>query len=167
MLKHDTRALFHSPGALISVTWEPGDSVVVFGRTVQMVSLPDANTDLLESFVTSRIALGAGLTGGSRNIRGYVELGVELGVAFNDIRLTRDADCKHFGEADPSCSGVATMKAPSVWFGFVIGAGLRWRVIGSWYMRLAVDASLYVADTALVRSFNFPLTPSLGIGNRF
>jgi len=167
MLKHQTRAMFHSPGAYISVTWEPSENFVVFGRTIQMVSLPDANTDLLESFMTSRLAIGVGLTGGSRNIRGFLEAGVEAGFAFNDIQLSRDVDCKHFGAQHPRCTSVSTFQAPGVWFGFAVGAGLRWRLIQSWHMRASIDASLYVADTELVKQLNFPLSISLGIGNQF
>ncbi len=167
-LRHDrTREIFHSPGAGLAVAWQSGTALHVFGEFSQMVTAPDSNHDLLSGFITSRLAAGAGLTGGSRRVRVFVQAGLELAVTFTDISMSKDVDCKHFGVDSPRCSGLFRDDPPVLWLGLNFGAGLRVGLGESWYLTARTGFTSYVAPASLVREFNFPLSFTLGIGSRF
>ncbi|MEZ4265179.1 MAG: hypothetical protein R3F39_02285 [Myxococcota bacterium] len=167
-LRHDrTRQLFHSPGVGLAVAWQSTSAVHVFGEFSQMVTAPDSNHDLLSGFITSRLAAGAGLTGGSRRVRVFVQAGLELAVTFTDIRMSKDVDCKHFGADDARCSGLFRDEPPIAWLGLNFGTGLRVGLGESWYLTARTGFTSYVAPASLVRELNFPLSFTLGIGSRF
>lgn len=166
--RHDrTRELFHSPGVGLAVAWQSHSAMHVFGEFSQMVTAPDSNHDLLSGFITSRLAAGAGLTGGSRRVRVFVQAGLELAVTFTDIRMSKDVDCKHFGVDSPRCTGLFRDGPPVVWLGLNFGAGLRVGLGESWYLTARTGFTSYVAPASLVRELNFPLSFTLGVGSRF
>ncbi len=168
MLRHRrTRALFHSPGVSIGATWDATRSAHVFARALHMVSLPDDNADLYESFLTSRLVVGGGLSGGTRDVRLFVEAGLEVGFTLQDIRMTTDVDCKHFGADHPRCTRLSTVEAPGVWFGLKVGLGARVRLSDVWYGYATAQMSSYVLEAELVGDLNFPLGLGVGVGHRF
>jgi hypothetical protein len=167
-LRHDrTREIFHSPGVGLAVAWQSSNALHVFGEFSQMVTAPDGNHDLLSGFISSRLAAGAGLTGGSRRVRVFVQAGLELAVTFTDISMSKDVDCKHFGVDSPRCSGLFRDEPPIVWLGLNFGAGIRVGLGESWYLTARTGFTSYVAPASLVRELNFPLSFTLGIGSRF
>lgn len=177
MLKHDrTREGFASPGGTVGVTWQASPVVQLYMQTSHTTAVPDVNRDLLESFGTTRMAWGAGLTGGSRRVRAFVRAGLEGALSHGDIAMTRDVLCKHFtdgpADLDPSqnpCnpSHVFTVDAPAFWFGITFGVGARWLFQGDWYAVGVADMTTYVASRDLVGELNFPVSGSLGVGRRF
>lgn len=167
LLDHRTRAAFHSPGAAIGLTWEATENLHIFGRLLPTANLQDANGDLLDQFVSTRLIVGAGFTAGTDDFRGYVGAGLELAVAFADIDMTTDVDCKHFGADHPRCSGIFTLAAPGLWFGLNINAGIRWAFVRSFYLHVGAAITLYAVDSDLVKELNFPLSGSIGVGHRF
>ena len=172
MLKHDgTRDFYHSPGVQLGVSWEATSTVLIFFRSILMDSLPDDNGDLIDEFVTTRLALGAGLTGGSETVRFFVRAAVELAIVWSDIAMTRDVDCKHFTEGlkspHPRCGSYTRLEAPRAFFGLDLEVGLRWRFADGWYLHLAGGVTSYVLEAELVRDLNFPLSLTLGLGNAF
>ncbi|MGM0574806.1 MAG: hypothetical protein ACQEXJ_03625 [Myxococcota bacterium] len=167
MVRHErTRDLFHSPGAAIGVTWEGKRAFHLYGQMVHMASVPDPNRDLIHGFATSRLALGAGLTGGNRRVRVFVQVGAELAVTFSDIEMSTDVDCKHFPDSD-RCSGLFVQEAPSVGFGLDFGVGLKWAFTRSWYLQTRANVVSYLASQDLASELNFPVSLAVGIGNRF
>lgn len=168
LLQHDpTRRVFPGPGAAVAVTWEATPILQAWLQISQHAMLPDANQDLVDTFVLSRVGVGAGLTGGNRDIRLYLRAGLETALSFADVEMTTDADCKHFGTAHGRCTRLTTIDAPGAWFGFVVGMGLRWVFAGDWHLHLHAELSSYVADPELIKDLNFPLGLSLGLGHRF
>lgn len=167
-LRHPrTRELFPGPGASLGVTWEAKDFLQAWFQISHTASLSDLNRDLVDTFVMSRIGLGVGLTGGTRDLRLYLRAGLETAVSFNDIEMSTDADCKHFGTDHWRCTRVAKIAAPGIWFGFVFGTGLRWAFLDRWYLHLHTELSSYVANPVLIGDLNFPFAVSLGLGHRF
>ncbi|MCB9727581.1 MAG: hypothetical protein H6744_02675 [Deltaproteobacteria bacterium] len=167
-LRHSsTRSLFHSPGMGLAVSWQSRSALHVFVDFTQMVSAPDGNRDLLDSFVTSRLAAGAGLTGGSRRVRAFIQAGVEVGVTFTDIEMSTDPDCKHFGSEHPRCKGYFRQDSPAAWLGLAFDTGLRVGLGDTWYLMGRVGFTAYVASDALVGRLNFPVGLTLGVGSRF
>lgn len=168
MLKHDrTRELFHSPGARLDLSWGVAPNLHLYAVGTQMISVPDPNEDLLDSFVTSRLAVGTGLTAGSDDLRAYLRTGLELALAFEDIRMTNNVECKHFGADHPRCGGdIFTLSAPGVWFGLNLGAGVRWHFREGWFLHASGSFSSYVASPDLVDELNFPVSFGLGVGSR-
>jgi hypothetical protein len=168
MLRHTkTRSLLHSPGVGLAVAWQSRNALHIFGEFTQTTTAPDRNHDLLSGFVTSRLAAGAGLTGGTRRVRVFVQAGLELALTFTDIRMSTDVECKHFGLDDPRCSGVFRADPPSVWLGLHFATGLRVGLSDSWYLTGRAAFTSYVASASLVRELNFPVSFTLGIGSRF
>lgn len=172
----DSLALFHSLGAAIGVTYESPKNFLVYGRIIQMASLDDPMEDLRDTFLTTRIAAGAGLVGGSRRVRVYLQAGLELAVTVSDITLETDPACKFFEYGDrpgvsaqDPCrkSGPKRLEAPGLAFGFHVGTGFRWLFAKSWYTQLTASLTTYVIQGTTGLEMNFPLTFGAGIGNRF
>jgi len=167
-LKHDrTRAPVHSPGGSVAVTWEATPSLLLFAQANHVASLPDRNRDLLETFVTSRLTVGAGLGASSRRGSVFVRAGLEMAVTLSDIEMTNDVDCKHFGPDHPRCNGVFTLPSSGAWLGLSFGAGARWLLGRGWYLHGAADLTSYILTRELVADLNFPLTFTAGVGRRF
>ncbi len=167
-LRHPrTRELFPGPGASLGVTWEANDFLQGWFQISHTASVPDQNRDLVDTFVMSRVGLGAGLTGGTRDLRVYLRAGLETAVSFSDIEMTTDADCKHFRTDHWRCTQLSKITAPGIWFGFVFGTGLRWAFLDRWYLHLHTELSSYVANPVLIGDLNFPFAVSLGLGHRF
>jgi tetratricopeptide (TPR) repeat protein len=159
-----TRDYLQGVGGQLTVTWEPMGALQVFVRASQLVTLSDAKTDLLDEFVTSRITLGAGLVIGSRRLRAFARMGVDLGLSLSDIDMTTDVDCKHFGLDHPRCGTFFTAKAPAVWFGLDSSLGARLELADGFYLAFTVGITSYVLDPDTARNLNFPLHGSLGFG---
>jgi hypothetical protein len=177
-LKHDrTRELFSSPGANIGVTYRAGRVLHLFAQLNQMVSIPDANRDLMEPMMTSRLALGAGLGDTMGRLELYARLGLELGVTLSDAQMTRDVACKHFGDPTAGSSTgstpcdpgqIFTLAAPAVAVGLHGGLGMRWRIVTRWHAQLEAQLAAYVVGKDFpVSDLNFPLTLGAGLGHRF
>jgi hypothetical protein len=177
-LKDDrTRAGFASPGANIAVNYRIGRALQLFAQTNQMVSVPDANRDLMEPMMTSRFAFGAGLAAEIGRFEPYARAGVEMGLTLSDVKMTRDVACKHFVDPPPSLDPglnpcdpgrVFTAEAPAFVAGLHAGFGLRWRVVPSWHAQLEVQFSGYVFGSGFpISDLNFPLTLGAGLGHRF
>jgi hypothetical protein len=177
-LQHDrTREIFSSPGANIGVTYQAGRVLHLFAQLNQMVSIPDANRDLMEPMMTSRLALGAGLGDTMGRLELYARLGLELGVTLSDAQMTRDVTCKHFGDpADAPALGssscdpgqIFTVEAPAIVAGLHGGMGMRWRFARLWHAQLEAQLAAYVAHKDFpVSELNFPLTLGAGLGHRF
>jgi hypothetical protein len=153
------------------VTWEGLDFFHGYAQFSYMGSIPDPNGDLLNPFVATRLAAGAGLTGGTRRLRGFFRLGFEIAVSLTDIAMTQDVKCKHWGTDDARCDSerVFVDRAPGTWLGFVFGGGVRWAMVESWYLVGALELASYFADaeSELVDDLNFPFSLSVGIGTRF
>jgi hypothetical protein len=168
MMKHDgTRALFHSPGARLGVRFRPEENMSVFLRLIQMVSVPDANGDLLETLVSTRVVVGAGLIGGVQDVLLSVQAGLELGVISSNIVMTTDVDCKHFGADHPRCGSYAEVLAPRALIGLHLELGLEWGFSETWYMTTAVGFTSYVYAQDIIADLNFPLDLAIGVGTRF
>ena len=177
-LKDDrTRAGFSSPGANIVVNYRVGRAVQLFALTNQMVSVPDVNRDLMEPMMTSRLALGAGLTGEIGRLEPYVRAGVELGLMLSDAKMTRDVECKHFvnppdslsASANPCAPGrVFTVEAPALVAGLHGGLGARWKLVPSWHAHLEIQLAAYAFGSDFpISDLNFPITLGAGLGHRF
>src|SRR5690606_34901142 len=130
----------------MGVTWDATRSVHLFARALHMLSLPDDNADLFEPFLTSRLAFGGGLSGGTRDVRLFVEAGLEAAFTLQDIQMTNDVDCKHFGADHPRCTRLATIDAPGVWFGLQIAVGGRLRLADAWHLWASAQLSSYVLE---------------------
>lgn len=168
MMKHDgTRALFHSPGVRIGVRWRPSENMLVFLRAIQMVSVPDANGDLLETLVTTRVTLGAGLIGEVKEVRLSIQAGLEVGIVSSDIAMTTDVDCKHFGSEHPRCSSYPQVIAPRGLIGLHVEVGLEWGFSEAWYMTTSAGLTSYVYPREIITDLNFPLDLAIGVGTRF
>ena len=177
-LKDDrTRAGFASPGANITVSYRIARALQLFAQTNQMVSVPDTNRDLMEPMMTSRLALGAGLSAEVGRFEPYARAGIELGLTLSDAKMTREVACKHFVNApsslDPDLnpcdpSRVFTVEAPAFVAGLHAGLGLRWRVVPSWHAQLELQFAGYVFGSDFpISDLNFPLTLGAGLGHRF
>ncbi len=169
-LLHDkTREFFHSPGAAVSLTWEVVDFAHVFAQATQMGSIPDDNGDLLGPFVNSRFSIGGGLTAGLPDLRFFVRAALEVSLSFQNIKATRDVNCKHFGTDSERCdrSRLFVDEAPGLWFGVNFGVGLRWVFVGDWYLLTSAELASYVVEAALIDDLNFPASLTIGFGRRF
>lgn len=167
-LKHKgTRSIFHSPGATVGLSWRAARHVHVFGRITHQVSLPDRNRDLLDDFATLRTAVGVGLVWGNATFEGFVDLGLEVGVALGDVATTTDVDCKHFGVDHPRCGRVDRLASPATWAGLRAAAGGRWFMVEGFYLFAMAGVSSYAFQSDAVAVLNFPFDAAAGLGTSF
>ena len=167
-LKHDrTRALVHSPGGVVAVTWEPQGPLEIFGQATHMASLPDVNRDLVETFVTSRLMGGVGLRFARRTASISLRAGLEVAMTLSDIEMTNDVDCKHFGASHPRCGKLFTLPSAGAWLGLGFGAEGQVKLSRDWYLYASASLTSYVLTRELVADLNFPVTFGLGVGHRF
>ncbi len=162
-----TRDFIQSVGGQVAVTYEPTSALQLYFRGMQVATLPDGNGDLLDVFVTSRFAFGAGLTLGSPTLRVFARTGLELGLSTSGIGMTTDVDCKHFGAAHARCSSVFTAGAPAIWFGAEFALGARVKLSRGWYLAITTAVSSYVLSPDIIGELNFPLDGSVGLGASF
>ncbi|MCA9513495.1 MAG: hypothetical protein KC635_00975, partial [Myxococcales bacterium] len=162
-----TRDYIQSVGGQLTVTYEPSPGFQLFGRASQLATLPDANADLIETFVTTRVTLGAGLTLGSEAAKFFARTGLEVGLGLSDIQMTTDVDCKFFGASHPRCKTLFDQSAPTIWFGLDFSFGARFLLSDAWYVTFSAGVASYVLDPDVTSDLNFPLHGSLGVGVPF
>lgn len=162
-----TRDYIQSAGGQLTVTYEPSPGFQIFGRASQLATLPDANADLIETFVTTRLTLGAGLTLGSEAATFFARTGLEVGVGLSNIQMTTDVDCKFFGANSPRCKTIFEQTPPTVWFGLDFSLGARFLLSSAWYVTISAGVASYIIDPEVTGDLNFPLHGSLGIGVPF
>jgi hypothetical protein len=97
----------------------------------------------------------------------FVEIGLEAAVAFRDITMTDDVDCKHFGLDHARCTRLFTMDAPGFFFGVVFNSGVRFRLKRGWYLQAQSGISAYFLEKNFAADINYPLVVRFGVAHRF
>ncbi|TNF29950.1 MAG: tetratricopeptide repeat protein [Deltaproteobacteria bacterium] len=167
-LKHTrTRDPLQSLGATLTLTWEPTPVLSLFARATQSDTLVDGNGDLLDDFVRTRLTLGAGLAFGPRDVRIFVRMGVDLGLALSAIGMTTDVDCKFFGTANDRCTSSFEAAAPAIWLGIDFSFGTRVQLVDGWYLAVSAGVVSYLFDPEVSGALNFPLHATVGFGAPF
>ena len=167
-LTHErTRDILQSVGGELTLSYEPTSAFQVYAQAGQVATLRDEREDLIDQFVSLRVAVGAGLVVGGRDLRFFARTALALGLALNDIDMTTDVDCKFFGEQHDRCGSVFRADAPAVWFGLDFTLGARIRLIDDWYVNVAAGAASYLFDPDVVSNLNFPMHFSAGFGSAF
>jgi len=162
-----TRDIVQSVGGQITLAFEPSESFQVYARAAQLATLPDANGDLLDVFVTTRFGVGAGLSLGPERVRFFARTGLDLGIALSDVRMTNDVNCKHFGADHPRCERIFTADAPAVWFGLDFSLGVRVALSAGWFIAFTSGVTSYIFDPSVTSDLNFPWNASLAVGAPF
>ena len=168
-LRHErTTDFFQMPGVGITLTYEPARFVQTHLSMSYFAAVPDANGDLLDTFLMTRLSAGVGIVGGSDKLRGFFSAGLDVALSLTDIRMSKDTRCKHW-EGPPQCdpSQILLDKATGAWVGLILSSGLKWVFAEPWYLGVKVDLATYLSEGTLAEDLNFPLGGSVSVGVRF
>ena len=145
----------------------PTPGLELWAKASQRATLSDANSDLLDVFTTTHIAMGAGLGIGDQRFTFSLRAGIEVAFSMADIAMTTDVDCKFFGADNDRCRGIFRAESPAVWLGLDFSASLRYAPTRAWYLGFTAGTTIYAVSGDLVGELNFPLYGTFGFGLPF